>query len=145
MPHSPRWHDGRLWLHNSGTGEFGFLDRDKEAFEPVCFCPGYLRGLSFIGQYAVIGLSKPRDSNTFSGLPLEPALAERKMQPRCGLYIVDLQSGDIVHSVLLEGAITELYDVGIIRGKTQPTAFGPNSPELKKTISVGANPVQMPA
>ena len=23
MPHSPRWYRGRLWLHNSGTGEFG--------------------------------------------------------------------------------------------------------------------------
>lgn len=137
MPHSPRWHDGRLWLHNSGSGEFGFLDPGKGVFEAVCFCPGYLRGLSFIGNHAVIGLSKPRDSKTFSGLPLDAALARRKMQPRCGLYVVDLISGDVVHSVMLDGAITELYDVGIIRGKTQPTAFGPKSPELKKTISVG--------
>ena len=26
MPHSPRWHRGRLWLHNSGTGQFGSVD-----------------------------------------------------------------------------------------------------------------------
>lgn len=140
MPHSPRWHEGRLWLHNSGSGEFGYLNMDTGTFEPICFCPGYLRGLAFIGNYALMGLSKPRHNKTFSGLPLDEALSKRKMQPRCGLYIVDLESGDIVHSLMLDGAITELYDVGIIRGKTQPTAFGPKSPELKKTISVGPAP-----
>jgi len=25
MPHSPQLHDGRLWLLNSGRGEFGYL------------------------------------------------------------------------------------------------------------------------
>lgn len=137
MPHSPRWHDDRLWLHNSGTGEFGFLDRDKGVFEPVCFCPGYLRGLSFVGNYAVMGLSKPRHNKTFSGLALDEALSNRRMEPRCGLYVVDLQTGDIAHSVTVEGAVSELYDVGIIHGKNQPVAFGPNSPELKKTVSIG--------
>ncbi len=26
MPHSPRWHQIRLWLLNSGSGEFGYLE-----------------------------------------------------------------------------------------------------------------------
>ena len=138
MPHSPRWHDGRLWLHNSGAGEFGYVNMDKGTFEPVCFCPGYLRGLSFIDGYAIMGLSKPRHNKAFSGLPLDAALSARKMEPRCGLYIVDLKSGDIAHTVTISGAVSELYDVGIIPGVSQPIAFGPNSPELKKTISVGA-------
>ena len=29
MPHSPRLHDGRLWLLNSGTGELGRVDRRR--------------------------------------------------------------------------------------------------------------------
>ena len=28
MPHSPRLYRGRLWLHNSGTGQFGSIDPD---------------------------------------------------------------------------------------------------------------------
>jgi uncharacterized protein (TIGR03032 family) len=32
MPHSPRWHQGRLWLLNSGTGEFGHVDLESRAF-----------------------------------------------------------------------------------------------------------------
>ncbi len=26
MPHSPRWHDGRLWLLESGNGALGYVD-----------------------------------------------------------------------------------------------------------------------
>ena len=138
MPHSPRWHAGRLWLHNSGTGEFGFVDGGK--FQPLCFCPGYLRGLSFAGNYAIMGLSKPRDSKTFAGLALDQALEQRQMEARCGLYVVDLASGDIAHSLGLEGIVSELYDVAVIPGKQQPAALGPGTPELKRMISVGSAP-----
>ena len=137
MPHSPRWHDGRLWLHNSGTGEFGWVDLESKRFNPVAFVPGYLRGLSFIGNFAVMGLSKPRDNKTFSGLALDQQLSDRKMEPRCGLYIIDLSSGDTVHSLTMEGVVTELYDVAVIADKIQPAGLGPTSPELKRMISVG--------
>ena len=26
MPHSPRWHDGKLWVLNSGTGDLGYVE-----------------------------------------------------------------------------------------------------------------------
>lgn len=137
MPHSPRWHNGRLWLHNSGTGEFGSVDLNERTFTPLCFCPGYLRGLSFLGDFAVMGLSKPRGNKTFSGLALDDELIKRNIEPRCGLYIVDLQTGDIVHSLTMEGVVTELYDVAVITGRTQPGAIGPQGQELRRTISVG--------
>ena len=140
MPHSPRWHDGRLWLHNSGAGEFGYLDTATGQFEAVCFCPGYLRGLAFVGGHAVIGLSKPRENRTFSGLALEDTLSRREIEPRCGLYVVDLESGDIAHSLILEGIVSELYDVAVVNGSTRPVAYGPDSPELRTTVSVGDVP-----
>ena len=68
MPHSPRLYDGRLWVLNSGEGEFGTIDPATGKFTAVCFCPGYARGLAFTGRYAVIGLSRPRHNQTFSGL-----------------------------------------------------------------------------
>ena len=77
MPHSPRLYRGRLWLHNSGTGHFGSIDPGGGRFEPLTFCPGYLRGLAFVGDYAVVGLSRPRDDKTFGGLALEDELAKR--------------------------------------------------------------------
>lgn len=140
MPHSPRWHDGKLWLHNSGAGEFGYVDMVSKTFVPVCFCPGYLRGLSFHEGYAIMGLSKPRDNKTFSGLALDDELATRKIAPRCGLYIVDLKTGDIIHSLTIGGIVSELYDVCVLPGIKQPVMIGPTSPDLRKTISIGERP-----
>ena len=137
MPHSPRWHRDRLWLHNSGTGEFGWVDLKANAFNSLCFCPGYLRGLSFIGDFAIMGLSKPRHNKTFSGLALDERLSDRKMEPRCGLYVVDLGSGDVVHSLTIEGIVTELYDVAVVAGKAQPAVLGPASAEVRRMISIG--------
>jgi uncharacterized protein (TIGR03032 family) len=57
MPHSPRLHDGRLWLLDSGSGRFGFIAPSDGRFEEVALCPGYARGLAFAGNHAVVGLS----------------------------------------------------------------------------------------
>lgn len=137
MPHSPRWHRNRLWLHNSGTGEFGTVDLKAGRFEPVCFCPGYLRGLSFVGDFAVAGLSKPRESRTFSGLPLDEALGSRKAAPRCGLQVIDLRSGDVVQWVRLEGVVQELYDVVALPDVIRPMAVGFQNDEIRRVIKVG--------
>lgn len=137
MPHSPRWHKSRLWLHESGSGQFGAIEVNSGKFEPLCFCPGYLRGLSFIGNYAVMGLSKPRQNKTFSGLRLDAELEKRKIEPRCGIYVVDLATGDIAHSLSMEGVVSELYDVIALPGKSQPAAVGPFGSELRRMISVG--------
>src|SRR5580704_7385931 len=57
MPHSPRWHRGQLYVLNSGTGFFGTINLETGSFEPLTFCAGYLRGLAFAGDYAVVGTS----------------------------------------------------------------------------------------
>src|SRR5215831_8337614 len=101
MPHSPRLYDGKLWLLNSGAGEFGVVDPVDGTFTPVCFCPGYARGLAFIGRYAVIGLSQPRRGHTFAGLALDDRLAEKDAVARCGMLIVDIDSGNAVEWVRL--------------------------------------------
>ncbi|QDU54106.1 TIGR03032 family protein [Aeoliella mucimassa] len=124
MPHSPRWHDGRLWLCNSGTGYLGYIDFAAERFEPVAFVPGYARGLAFVGNYAVVGLSRPRRENKFGGLALDDELANRNMTSYTGLAVVDLTTGDIAHTLELEGSIAELYDVGILHKVRRPTALG---------------------
>jgi uncharacterized protein (TIGR03032 family) len=136
MPHSPRWHNGRLWLLNSGTGEIGWVNLAVGRFEPVAFCPGYLRGLGFIGDYAVVGLSKPRENRTFTGLPLDDKLREKNVAPRCALQIIDLNRGDIQHEVRIEGMIEELYDVIAFNGVRNPMAYGFVSDEIRHVVSL---------
>ena len=136
MPHSPRLYRDKLWLLNSGTGYFGTVDRKTGSFEPMTFCPGYLRGLSFIGDYAVIGSSLQRENRTFQGLALDENLRNKEAEPRCGLFVVDLRSGDIVHWVRIEGIVRELYDVVVLPGVRRPMALGFKSDEVSRMISI---------
>jgi uncharacterized protein (TIGR03032 family) len=136
MPHSPRLHDGRLWLLNSGTGELGFVEPDSGRFEAVAFCPGYARGLAFAAGHAIVGLSLARENRTFAGLPLEPALAARGAEARCGLAIISLATGDMNAWVRIEGVVRELYDVAFVPGVRRPSAIGFRTDEVKFVISI---------
>jgi uncharacterized protein (TIGR03032 family) len=136
MPHSPRWYRDRLWLCNSGTGEFGSVDLASGRFEPLTFCAGYLRGVAFHGDYALLGTSKPRHNKTFSGLPLDDALAQRNVEARCGLQVVDLRTGDVVHWIRFEGLVEELYDVITLPGVRNPALIGFVSDEIRRLISI---------
>jgi uncharacterized protein (TIGR03032 family) len=136
MPHSPRLADGRLFVLNSGAGEFCEVNVESGQVEPICFCPGYARGLSIHGPFAVIGLSTCRENRTFSGLPLDDALASKNVEARCGLQVVDLRKGDVVHSVTIEGVVRELYDVAILPGVRCPGALGFKTDEIRRTLTI---------
>jgi uncharacterized protein (TIGR03032 family) len=139
MPHSPRFYQDKLWLLNSGTGDFGYVDLARSVFEPVTFCPGYLRGLAFHGHLAIVGLSLPRD-RVFSGLPLADRLAAGDAQPRCGLLVIDLNTGLIAHWLQLEGIVTELYDVQVLPGVQRPMALGFKTDEIQRIITIDQPP-----
>jgi uncharacterized protein (TIGR03032 family) len=136
MPHSPRWHDGQLYVLNSGQGEFGRVDLVSGRFEPIAFLPGYARGLTFVGHHAVIGVSAPRENRTFQGLPLQDRLDAQAMKPRCGLQVVDLRTGDVAHWLTIEGIVTELYDVIALAGRKSPSMIGFKSDEIRRVISM---------
>jgi uncharacterized protein (TIGR03032 family) len=137
MPHSPRVYRDRLWLLNSGTGHFGWVDRSSGRFEEVAFCPGYLRGLAFQSDFAIVGSSKQRENRTFSGLALDDNLGKTQAEPRCGVYVIDLRTGDIVHWLRIEGVVTELYDVVALPGVVRPQAIGTVTDEIRRVLRVG--------
>ena len=68
MPHSPRLHDGALWVLNSGAGELWRVDLGSFHHQVVCSLPGYLRGLCFVGPVALIGLSTIREKKAFTNI-----------------------------------------------------------------------------
>jgi uncharacterized protein (TIGR03032 family) len=85
----------------------------------------------------VVGLSRPRHDKTFGGLALEQELARRGAEARCGLQVIDLRSGDVVHWLRLEGMVSELYDVAVLPGVVRPTVMGFKSDEIRRTIALG--------
>jgi uncharacterized protein (TIGR03032 family) len=133
MPHSPRIYRDRLWLLDSGNGYLGYVDEANGRFERFVFCPGYARGLSFIDQYAIVGVSKPREE-TFSGLALDAELSRQQVAPRCGLQIIDLVQATVVHWIQFEGMVEELYDVIVLPGVKRPKAFGLKTDEIRHNV-----------
>lgn len=137
MPHSPRWHNGELWVLNSGTGELGVVEgaeTGKGTFVPRVFCPGFVRGLAFHGGYAFVGLSKPRYQR-FEGLALDGKLQAADSEPWCGIQIIDLARGVCAEWFRIDGAVAELYDVEVLPGVACPMALAPTSPELNSFVT----------
>jgi uncharacterized protein (TIGR03032 family) len=111
MPHSPRWHEGRLWILDSGNGGMGVVDQQTGKYEEVCRMPGFTRGLDFVGPYAFVGLSQVRESAIFSGI----AIAELKPEDRsCGMWVVDTRSGTIAGFVKFTNAVQEVFAVQVL-------------------------------
>src|SRR5713226_2275368 len=110
MPHSPRWHQGKLWLRESGTGTIGTVDLRAGRYEPIAELPGFTRGLDFSGNLAFIGLSQVRESAVFSGIPLTERLTDRT----CGVWVVDLTTGRTVAFLKFEDAVQEVFAVQVL-------------------------------
>ena len=126
MPHSPRWVDGRMWLLESGTGGVGYVDLAAGRYHNIASLPGFTRGLDIFGNLAFVGLSQVRKSAVFSGIPIaEQALAERN----CGVWIVDLRTGQTVAFLRFEDAVQEVFAVQVLPGIRYPE-LAPEDPKL---------------
>jgi uncharacterized protein (TIGR03032 family) len=136
MPHSPRLHDGRLWLLQSGTGELGHVDLATGRFEPVCFFPGFARGLAIHGDWAIVGVSLPRDkTKVFQGLALQERLEGERVSPRCMVAVVNLRTGDLQHFVEIGPPISEIYDVAVLPGVRHPHLIGLQKDDIRFVVN----------
>jgi len=132
MPHSPRWHAGKLWVLESGTGGVAVVDRATGRRDTLLQLPGFTRGLGFAGRYAFVGLSKIRATSAMDGVPL----AAHRDELKCGVAAVDLESGALVGSVEFQTAVEEIFDVQIISGIRFPEVVGFQKEEVHHTFVV---------
>lgn len=137
MPHSPRWHDNRLWCLESGTGRMGSVDLEKKTFVPLVEIPGYLRGLAFHGDFAFIGSSVPRPDSVIKHAQLDSKFAEKGQAQTCGIFVVNLKLGKVVHAVRISGAVQEVYDIAILSNTLRPRAEGSASEALDFMLNIG--------
>jgi uncharacterized protein (TIGR03032 family) len=131
MPHSPRLHQGWLWILNSGAGELWRVDPSSFRHEVVCTLPGYLRGLCFAGSSALVALSTIREKHLFGGLPVQ----ERYPRLRCGVAIVDLPTGRQVGLFEFTGGATELYDVQFLPGVLRPMILNSEKAATREAVT----------
>jgi uncharacterized protein (TIGR03032 family) len=132
MPHSPRWHDGQLWLLESGTGQLVLVDPAAGRRQTVAALPGFTRGLAFSGPYAFVGLSKIRKTSAMDGVPL----AERREQMKCGVAVVDWRSGQAIAFLEFQTAVEEIFDVQLLPGLRFPEMIGFQQETIQHTFVV---------
>jgi uncharacterized protein (TIGR03032 family) len=134
MPHSPRLHDNRLWVLDSGNGTLQTVDPKTSDRETVASFPGYPRGLAFFGRVAFVGLSRIRETSVFGGVPI----AEKKDELKCGIWMVDIVTGNIIGSIEFQETIDEVFDVQILPGIAQPTVIGTEKNAIEKHCIIGS-------
>jgi uncharacterized protein (TIGR03032 family) len=132
MPHSPRWHDGRLWLLESGTGQLVLVEPATGRRQRVAELPGFARGLALSGPYAFVGLSKIRATSAMDGVPL----AQRREQLKCGVAVVDVHSGQVMAMLEFQTAVEEIFDVQLLPGLRFPEVIGFQQEPIQHTFVV---------
>ena len=118
MPHSPRWHAGRLWLLESGTGSLGHVDLATGRYEPIVHLDGFTRGLEMVGNLAFVGLSQVRETAVFSGIQITERLQETERT--CGVWVIDIQRGQVIAFLKFEEAVQEIFAVALLPGMRFP-------------------------
>jgi uncharacterized protein (TIGR03032 family) len=116
MPHSPRWHLGKLWVLESGDGSLALVDERTGKWQAITQLPGFTRGLDFCGGIAFIGLSQVRESAVFGGIPLTERLQERM----CGVWAVDLATGQTLAFLEFKTGVREIFAVQVLPGLRFP-------------------------
>ncbi|MCU7924120.1 MAG: TIGR03032 family protein [Candidatus Thiodiazotropha sp. (ex Dulcina madagascariensis)] len=114
MPHSPRLYRGRLYLLSSATEALLEVDTASGRVETLATVNGFIRGLSFKGDYAFIGTSKLRKSHTFGDL----SIANKKI--RAGVTVINLKTRKKAGEIIYEDDLQEIYDVHVLDGKRRP-------------------------
>ncbi len=136
MPHTPRLYRGRLWFLEAARGWFCSLDPATGTVERHLWLPGFLRGLRFHGNYALVCMSRSRDE-VFRDLPLNDELAKRKAEARCAVEIINLATMKSEHTLEITGAVKELYDICLLENCRQPLLYGIEGDDIRQMVVLG--------
>lgn len=130
MPHSPRLYRKQLWVLNSGAGEMWAIDPVQGRHAVIIALPGYLRGLAFVGPFALIGMCQIRERHIFGDLPVQ----QRFARLLCGIAVVDLRNGQQVGLFEFTSGCQELYDIQFLPGVLRPTILAPGNEAARQAF-----------
>jgi uncharacterized protein (TIGR03032 family) len=123
-PHSARLRRGRVWLLNSGYGQYGVVE--EGAFHTVAALPGWTRGMCFHRRVAFVGTSRvlPRFRQYAPGLELSRAV--------CGVHAIDADTGRVLGSLTWPGG-NQIFAVDWVPARLAqalPFVMGASNPPL---------------
>lgn len=138
MPCSPLLHGKALWLCCGGTGELVAVDLESGVVTPLVALPGFARGLAIRGRQAVVAVSRPPQGENFAGLPLDERLKGAEASARCGIYIVDLASGRVEHSLTFAAGSPEIHALALLEGVGSAESVPFTGEEVQELVTVPA-------
>ena len=118
MPHSPRLYEGQLYFLESGKGLLHSYDPQTKNTEVVYAFNAFIRGMDIIGNVAVIGKSKIRETNKdFNDLNI------RSNSLNAGVILFDLVNRAIIGEINYSNTVEEIYDVKIMKDIRNPAVL----------------------
>ena len=113
----------------------GNVDPSSGRYEPIVRLDGFTRGMEMVGNLAFIGLSQVRETAVFSGIQITERLQETERT--CGVWVVDIQRGQVVAFLKFEEAVQEVFAVAMLPGIRFPDLLNDN-PEWSAALSFAA-------
>ena len=117
MPHSPRFHEGGLYVLNSGAGELWRVDLDSFRHEVVCSLPGYLPRARL---RRALRPGRPEHDPREACLRRVAGAGAPCPALQCGVAVVDVRDGREVALFEFTGGCTEIFDVRFLPGVLRP-------------------------
>ena len=130
MPHSPMLIDNKIFLLQSATGELLEIDPKTGEKASIINLQGFVRGMSQIGDYLFIGLSKLRkNSSTFAHLEIADKAKD------AGIAIVHLPTKSFCGEIKYRTTVDEIYDIEVIPDFLRPNIVNNQMPISKLGIT----------
>ena len=82
------------------------------------------------GGYAIVGLSKIRETAVFGGVPI----AEKREPLKCGIAIIELATGKMIGNFEFLSGVEEIFDLTVIPNAKAVAIAGPTPTPENPTI-----------
>lgn len=134
MPHSPRIYENKLYVLESGNGNLIEMNMETNEWKVIFNFGCFVRGLSFIGNVAVIGKSKIREtSKDFNDLQVKEG------STNAGLIFFDIVKKQVVGGINYTNSVEEIFDVQILENTTNPAILKADYEATKHLITFPGN------
>ncbi len=127
MPHSPRWHKGKVYYCNSGLGHVCSYDPADGKQDVIAELAGFTRGMTFYDDILIVGTSKLREGNVRHDTPL----ARSNVETMAGLTLINLKDNNVIANLTFTGDVEQIYDVAILHGCHYPELIEPAHPRMR--------------
>jgi uncharacterized protein (TIGR03032 family) len=115
MPHSPRMYEEQLYVLESGNGNLLKVDPFQKSKEVIFNFDCFVRGLAFIGDIAIIGKSKIREtSKDFNDLSV------KENSKNAGVIFFHLRKREVIGVINYDTNVEEIFDVQVLPDVLSP-------------------------